>query len=139
AVTAKHDLTVPRERSAVSAELLPMVAAIPDRVLRSHYLQRLARLVQVDEATLRLEMRQPMRAQAPNAAPRSGGETGRTPPRERREEFCLALLFRYPMARIEGAGLDPDIFERSENRALFETWVGWADAGEPFHESLTPD
>jgi len=35
--------------------------------------------------------------------------------------------------------LEPDLFGRSENRALFETWVGWADAGEPFETSLTPD
>ena len=35
--------------------------------------------------------------------------------------------------------LEPDLFGRSENRALFETWVGWADTGEPFETSLTPD
>ena len=60
-------------------------------------------------------------------------------PRDRREEFCLALLFRYPLARSEGELLDAELFAHSENRALFESWVGWANAGEPFDESLTPD
>ena len=140
AVAAKHDLAAPRERSAASAELLPMVAAIPDRVLQSHYLQRLARLVQVDEATLRLEMRQRPRPRAVAPASEEGApERRQQTPRERPEEFCLALLFRYPVARADGMAIEPDLFGRSENRALFETWVGWADTGEPFETSLTPD
>ncbi|MDP9236486.1 MAG: DNA primase [Chloroflexota bacterium] len=140
AVAAKHDLTKPRERSAASSELLPMVAAIPDRVLRSHYLQRLARLVQVDEATLTLGMRASPRALKQTTADVAGTNTQRQQtPRDRREEFCLALLFRYPLARAEGELLDPDLFGHSENRALFESWVGGAKAGEQFDESLTPD
>jgi hypothetical protein len=59
--------------------------------------------------------------------------------RNRREEFCLALLFRYPEARGEGIGIDPELFAQSENRALFEAWIGWSGQGEPFEESLTPD
>jgi hypothetical protein len=42
------------------------------------------------------------------------------------------------MARSEGVALEAELFGHSENRALFETWVGWAE-GEPFEESLTPD
>jgi len=140
AVSAKYDLDVPRQRSAVSAELLPLVAAIPDRVLQSHYLQRLARLVQVDEATLRLEMRQPARPRAlSSSAAEAAVPRRQQTPRDRPEEFCLALLFRYPVARAQGVAISPDLFGYSENRALFETWVGWADTGESFETSLTPD
>jgi DNA primase len=116
-----------------------MVAVIADRVLRSHYLQRLARLVQVDEATLKLELRTPARGRTVRDAAPEGHTQRQQTPRDRREEFCLALLFRYPLARAEGELLDPDLFGHSENRALFESWVGWADAGESFDESLTPD
>jgi hypothetical protein len=100
-------------------------------------------MVQVDETTLRLDMRQPVRPRG--AAPvqpedEAGAPVRRQPaPRDRREEFCLALLFRYPVARAEGVVLESDLFSHSENRALFETWVGWADTGEPFETSLTPD
>ena len=139
ALSAKHDLTSPRERSALVTELSPMLAAIGDRVVQSHYLQRLARIAQIDEATLRLDLG---RARGTGSA-RVPSQTASTPrqqgTRERREEFCLALLFRYPVARAEGEVLDPGLFGHSENRALFEAWVGWADAGEPFEESLTPD
>ena len=140
AVAGKHDLDLPRERSAVSAELVPLVAAIPDRVLQSHYLQRLARLVHVDESTLRLELRQPARPRTiPATAAEASAPRRQQTPRDRPEEFCLALLFRYPVARAEGVTISPELFSHSENRALFETWVGWADTGEPFETSLTPD
>ncbi len=138
---AKHDLTSPRERSAVSGELLPMIAAVSDRVVQSHYLQRLARVVQLDEATLRLDMRAPAgRAVARDAQPASSPL--RDAVRDRKEEFLLALLFRYPELRAEGSALDPELFGRGENRALFETWVGWADGGQSFEtleDALAPD
>lgn len=143
AAAARHDLTQPRERSVAAAELTPMVAAISDRVVQSHYLQRLARMVQVDEATLRLELRTPQRKTAPRARPDGQDDT---PPRatvrsvhDKKEEFCIALLFRYPELRSEAAGVDPGLFGRSENRALFEAWIGSPDAGEPFEGTLTPD
>src|SRR6185295_12195306 len=65
---SRHDLSQPRERSAAAAELTPIIALTADRVVQSHYMQRLARMVQVDEATLRLELRQPVRARAERAA-----------------------------------------------------------------------
>jgi DNA primase len=140
AAANKRDLASPRERSALSAELLPMIGAVPDRVVQSHYLQRLARMAMVDEATLRLGLKQPA-ASATSARQVSGAvrSPAQQPVRDKREEFCLALLFRYPEARGEGIGIDPELFAQSENRALFETWIGWAGQGEPFEESLTPD
>jgi DNA primase len=141
AVAAKHDLTSPRERSAVAADLLPMIGDIADNVVQSHYLQRLARLAQVDEATLRSGMRRGGRAR--RAREPEGVAQGAAPQREasraRKEEVCLAMLFRYPELRAEGAAIDADIFGQGENRALFETWIEWPDEGEPFERSLTPD
>jgi DNA primase len=138
AVTARHDLSMPRERSAVAAELLPMIAAVSDRVVQSHYLQQLARIAQTDEATLRLAMRQPARKQqtpheAKENVQRASG------PRDKKEEFCLALLFRYPELLAEGTTIDAHLFGYSENRALFETWVGWTEGGEPFEDLLDAD
>ena len=138
AAARKHDLSSPRERSAAMSDLTPMIASISDRVVQSHYLQRLSRMVQVDEQTLRLELRRPVRRSSSNEAtdvPARRAESAR----DRKEEFCLALLFKYPELRAEGLEFDAGLFAYSENRALFETWVGWADSGEPFEESLSPD
>ena len=139
AAVSKHDLSSPRERSGIATELLPLIGDLADRVVQAHYLQRLARIVQVDEATLRLDMRRGGRVtrrlrEATEPAPQI-----RQAPRERKEEVCLALLFRYPELRAEGAGIDAGIFGQGENRALFETWIEWPDEGEPFERSLTPD
>lgn len=134
---SRHDLSSPRERSAAVAELSPIIALTADRVVQSHYLQRLARLAQVDEGTLRLELRQPVRRGGPEPAGASVAAARGV--RDKREEFCLALLIKYPELRAEGAGLDASLFGHSENRALFETWVGWADDGESFERSLAPD
>lgn len=134
----RHDLALPRERSAAVAELAPIIALTADRVVQSHYLQRLARLAQVDEATLRLELRQPMRRR-PGVGPAPAPVPAPVNARDRREEFCLALLFKYPELRAEGIGMEPELFGQSENRALFEIWVGWAENGESFDRSLTPD
>jgi len=143
AAARKHDLTSPRERSSALAELAPMIAAISDRVVQSHYLQRLARMVQVDEQSLRGELRRPAQRRAtPGDSPRGAlpADAARQhTARDRKEEFCLALLFKYPELRAEGLALDSSLFAYSENRALFETWVGWANSGEPFEGSLSPD
>jgi DNA primase len=134
----RHDLSQPRERSAAAAELTPFIALTADRVVQSHYLQRLARMVQVDEATLRLDVRQPMRTKAPRESESTPAAPVRNA-RDRKEEFCLALLFRYPSLRAEGSGVAPDLFGHSENRALFETWIEHPDDGESLTQSLTPD
>ena len=139
---ARHDLTQPRERSAMVAELAPFIALTADRVLQSHYLQRLSRMSQVDEATLRLELRQPVRArQLPSEdVPEELRRQPATPrAHDRREEFTLALLFQYPELRTEASGLDPTLFNQSENRALFESWMIGVDDEESFQRSLSPD
>ncbi len=143
AVTSRHDLHEPRERSVVSSELLPMVAAVSDRVVQSHYLQQLARITRVDEQTLRLEMRRPPKAVPPQRNLTDEGGQAPTPVRQdsvrdKREEFCLAILFRYPELLSEGQEIAPDTFGRSENRALFDAWVG-SQQGEALEEALTAD
>jgi len=154
--SARHDLSSARERSAVVAELAPLVAAISDRVVQSDYLQRLARVAQVDEAMLRLELRQPAKPRAQQAILAAQSASAAVPSpgvrivRNHGEEFCLALLFRYPELRAEAPAIAPAMFGQSENRALFDAWIEWSDEGEPkgsrpdmggmpFEESLTAD
>jgi DNA primase len=134
---ARHDLAQPRERSAAAAELMPFIALTADRVVQSHYMQRLARMVQVDEATLRLEMRQPLQARTRAAEAMAAVSTKAV--RAPKEEFCLALLFRYPELRDDGEGLDPGLFAHSENRALFEAWMVQTGDAEAFEQSLPSD
>ncbi|MGB6895726.1 MAG: DNA primase [Dehalococcoidia bacterium] len=118
AVTARLDMSKPRERSRAVGELLPLVGAVSDQVVRAHYLQRLARLAQVDEETLRLQLRRRGGGRGPEAE----GEPPSGPPREPREEFCLALLLRHPDLRERGLALSPELLTMAENRELLEAW-----------------
>ena len=117
----RHDLTDPRQRSAAVRELTPFIALTADRVLQAHYLQQLARMAQVDEATLRAELKVPARGH--DASPDLTRSPSVRGVRDKREAFLLALLFRYPELRDEAAAIEPEIFGDAEHRALFEAWL----------------
>jgi DNA primase len=62
----------PEDRDAARERLLPVIREISDRIQQAHYLQRLARVVQVDERLLRLEMTRRGRSRKPS--PTSDGQ-----------------------------------------------------------------
>ena len=113
-------------------------------------------MVHVDESTLRLELRQPVKQRRPQpvravqSGPPAAARQSVPLVRNHAEEFCLALLFGYSELRAEATAISPALFGQSENRALFDAWIEWSDEGESrgtrparggmsFEESLTPD
>ena len=128
AIGDRIDGSDPRARSQAVEALAPAVAAIVDPVVRSHYVQRLARIGRIDEH-LALQF-----------ITRAGGGTGPTAPRPvatradvRRarverpvatggEIQILQLLIQRPECRGAGLALDADLFEDPVNRAVFEDW-----------------
>jgi DNA primase len=120
----------PWERSRAVDELLPLVGLITDRIVQAHYLQRLARLAQVREVELQQMLlrqspkRRPSMAAAPEP-PVAGTHRG-----DAREEFCLALLLRYPELREDGLALSPELFWHTENRQVLEAWQGCQEIDE---------
>jgi len=122
----------PWERSRAVDELLPLVAAIGDRIVQAHYVQRLARLAQMREG----EIEQMLLRRAAKRRPGAGAQAppvaaGATAPcGDAREEFCLALLLRYPELREDGLALSPELFWHTENRQVLEAWQGCVDIEE---------
>ena len=119
-VAARHDLRQPSERAEVLKELLPIIRLIEEPVYRAHYVQRLARLAQLNEEVLREELRRAKRPVRAVATQASAPPTNTT--REQGEEYCLAMLLRYPELRPEGMALSEDIFSLGEHRAIFHAW-----------------
>jgi DNA primase len=117
---ARKDLTQPAQRAELMHELLPVLRLIEEPVHHAHYLQRLARLTQVDEDVLRSELRRMRRPQAEIAPVESAAMRAQ---RDSVEEFVLALLLRYPELRGEGCALPPDLFALSEHRSVFAAWL----------------
>jgi DNA primase len=109
------DLRDPQARSQLVQELLPIIAAVGDPVVRAHYLQKLARLSLVREEELASMMRR--RRQEPSPAPRREGEHGPDP-----ERLLLSLLLRYPDLRPEAQDLPEGLFWGQANIEVFRAW-----------------
>jgi len=137
AVSSALDLSQPRQRSQAVEELLPLLAAIGDRIVQAHYLQRLARLAQVKESALHQMLVRRGRKQGRGRESAAQGEAvaGARPLRDMREEYCLALLLRHPELRADGLALSPDVFWYSENRQLLQAWQGCSD-GEEMRQAI---
>ena len=131
AVTAQIEPDDPRSRSRALETLAPTVAAIADPVVRAHYVQRLARIGQVDERTVvSLLGRRTGGRQRPSPVPtqREAAQQARhtaEPPDG--ETQLLQLLLHRPECRAVSDRIDPDSFEQSTNRRLFEAWRESAD------------
>jgi len=131
-VTAGLDLNSPKGKAEAVRRLMPIIQEIGDPVERTHYLQKLARLVRVDEKTLLLEAAAG-RAKAPRKVEEEKGAAPRPPfPKSAiafgLEEYCLSALLRRPhlLRRLDGLTsvvgvkeLSPDDFAQVENREIF--------------------
>jgi DNA primase len=135
------DANNPRERSQAVEALAPTVAAIVDPVVRSHYIQRLARLGGIDERmALQLVTRgsaaRPQAVATPNEVRRSKTQPSVAPDGETQ---ILQLLIQHSECRASGLELDPDLFEDGVNRGLFDAWYrleNLAERSEDLDETL---
>jgi DNA primase len=152
ALTADLDLRTAQGKTEAVRALGPLIAGIGDRVQRTHYLQKLARTVQVDERSLWQQIRQTAGRQEP-ARPRRS-----EPQAEERSEaplgldgHCLSFVLYHPallsradevMAACEEPPLRAEDLSRPDDRAILKAWRGWlangstADARGPFYDTL---
>ncbi|MEZ4554544.1 MAG: DNA primase [Dehalococcoidia bacterium] len=125
AVNATTDFADPRARSRALEALAPTVSAVNDPVVRAHYVQRMARMAQVDERTV-LALLNRGRNARPAAVPSprdvAHAAVRGTPATPDGETQLLQLLIFRTEARPAGRILDPDTFEDTTNRLLFEAW-----------------
>ena len=132
---AAHDLEDPRERAAVMEELLPLVAAISQPVVRAEYLERLAALVRLDAHTLRSRMGRPTLGSSP-ARPREDGTAPR-PRADPQTEFLLKLAVARPEVLSEVREEALTLFQDSAAREFLQSRLSAQDEdGGP--ASLTP-
>jgi DNA primase len=154
ALTAGLDLSEARGKTEAVRALGPLIVGIGDRVQRAHYLQQLARMVQVDERALWDQIRQmggPRRVARRPQAERPSEQTTRA--HLRLDEHCLSLILSHPhlLARTDemlwaaGDGeLDAEDLATAEDRAILSAWRQWLatsgspDAREAFYDTLDP-
>ena len=126
------DLSDPRQRSHVVERLVELLADLKDPIVKSHYVQKAARIGQVDERTvLTLLAQRAAGRPRPVATSREVAQAKKQPSAPPDGETqLLRLLFQRREARGVGVGLDHDTFEDSVNRALFAAWAEDVDLEE---------
>ena len=138
ALTADLDLSTAKGKAEAVRVLGPLIATVGDRVQRTHYLQKLARMVQVDERSLWQQIRQTAgRQESPR--PRHPG------PQEEEIEVhlgldghCLSFVLAHPellkqideaMAASGEPPLLPEDLSRPDDRAILAAWRQWLADG----------
>ena len=129
-ITSELDLDSPKGKAEAARRLMPVIQEIGNAVERTHYVQRLARLVRVDEKTL---LRQ-AGVKGKKAKRREPKEEA-LPDREKfafgLEEYCLFTLLKRPhllhslddaLRDVGADGLNADDFAQAGNRAIFASW-----------------
>lgn len=129
-ITSELDLDSPKDKAEAVRRLMPIIQEIGDAVERTHYIQKLARLVRVDEKTLLRQVgvkskRAKRHKEKKQSLPDRGEFTFGL------EEYCLSILLRRPrllhslndaLRNVGVDGLNMDDFVQAENRAIFASW-----------------
>jgi DNA primase len=152
ALTAGLDLTTAKGKADAVRALGPLIAGVGDRVQRTHYLQQLARMVQVDERSLWQQIRQTTGRQEPSRPRRpepQAQESSEAP--LGLDGHCLSFVLYHPVLLLradeamETCKEPPLLVEdlsRPDDRAILRAWRGWlangstADARGSFYDTL---
>lgn len=132
-LTAGHNLDDPKVKSEIAAQVLPLIADVPNAVERDAYRQRLARVLKVDERVLTgggvplQRMRRKAPAAQAGTTHRPVAEVGPEVLGRSMEAHCLRLLLRLPEnlysldRALQASGLSrfsPQDFENADYQAL---------------------
>jgi DNA primase len=131
-VLANVDTNKARDKSLAVQKLLPSIEDIRDPVQQSHYLNKLARALRIDESSIRAALREwkADRRRSHPIKPMERRRPSRTLGSSPSEEYCLALLLQYPELRSQAQELSSEHFGCTENRELFVRWRDCSDTPE---------
>jgi len=115
-----------RDKSIVVEKLLPLLNEMKDPIRQAHYLERLSRLLKIEEHVLSdslrkfkaIEKKRKGTTRVRSFTSPSYNIVSSSP----LEQYCLALLLQYPELRTECTELASEHFENTENREIFAKW-----------------
>ena len=133
AMSAGTDPGSPQGKAAIADQVSRLIFAVHDAPQQDHYMRMLAEQLDVPLETLRASITRPS---APRRAAPGRNRAASAPPREEAtaspfasldhdplEEYCLALLMRYPDLGEYSVSLAPEFFVRPENREIFTNYL----------------
>jgi len=115
----------PRDKSTLVTKFLSIFSQIDDSVRQAHYVEKLAKLLKLDERKLHEDMSNILR-QRDNKNLKIHKVVRNYTEQEKRsrylEEYCLALLLHFPDLQNEGMKISPQYFEHPENKDILLKW-----------------
>ena len=130
AMSSGVDADSPRGKAAIAEQVSRLIFAVQDAPQQDMYFRMLAEKLEVPLDTLRASVIRPAGPQPRrrNEAPREATEEATASPFARldhdpMEEYCLALLLRYPDLGECAGGITEDLFQRPENREIFSNYL----------------
>ena len=138
ALTADLDLSTAADKAEAVRLLGPLVAEIGDQVQRTHYLQQLARMVQIDERTLWQQIRHAARGGRPTRPSREASDRDPGKTSLSLDEHCLSFVLCYPhllaqadetLQANDEEPLHAEDLNRAEDRVILAAWRHWLELG----------
>ena len=129
ALSSGQDLNDPKVKSSIAAQVMPLIADLPNPIERDTYRQQLARFLKVDERSLIGQQAQGPRVTRPKRRPDVGSGQVEVQavkivsPSYKTEKYCLGVLFRRPRLLHR---LDRQLQEAGLQRLLDEDF-GYTD------------
>ncbi len=140
-ISAGLDMTQAKDKTIATGKLLPITAAIKEPIRQAHYMQKLARLINVTERRLEAELARikpvPRRRRREETKQEAASQVSRPILSRPREEYCLALLLQHPELKGLSQQPLPEYFQNSENRTIFTAWQE-SSAPSSLRERLDP-
>lgn len=141
---AEHDLETPRGRSSFARELVPVVQAIQDDVLRDTYVRRVAAYARLDAA--QLLTRRPIGSFGGSARPRRAqpdeSDQGRAPsrPRDKQQIFVLSVALTNEQAALTVDESALRLIDDEQDRQILAALVAQLGAnGSDWKSALSAD
>jgi DNA primase len=128
-VTKQVDKGNAKEKSIAVQKLLPLIHEIKDPIQQSHYERKLARKLDIEETSISTALDKWRNGKTRRYEPVTRKKNASSHPNTRNpvEEYCLALLLRYPELSNTAQELSVEHFENPVNRELFAQWRRYGD------------
>jgi len=128
-VTSRIDRDNAKDKTTAVQKLLPLIDGIKDPVQQSHYERKLARILDIEETSIRatLEKWHASSTKRHTAVAIKQSEHSLQNKRNPVEEYCLILLYHYPELSSSAYELSAEYFENPSNREIFTQWQCFKD------------
>ncbi|MFN2484974.1 MAG: DNA primase [Candidatus Limnocylindria bacterium] len=126
---ASADLKSVEGRRDVTRRVLNVLRRVDDPIVRTGYLQQLARLVNVEERDLRDALRRERPARAAVAIEPSGRPVRPVPAISALDRRAVQLALRHPAVAADADVAETLPLRDSTARALLSAWRAWREAG----------